>query len=92
LPLRKQVAKYQLAFRESAAKELRGLPLGLKIRIEEAVESIREEPRKAGVRKLKGYSHSYRIRVGDYRVVYEILDEQHRIVVTKVRHRKDVYD
>ena len=86
------MAKYLLAFRESAAKELRGLPLGVKIRIEEAIESIREEPRKAGVRKLKGYLHSYRYRVGDYRVVYEVLDAQHRVIVIKVRHRKDVYD
>ena len=85
------LAEYGIAFRESAAKELRGLPLIVVLRVEEAIERLRQMPRPVGVRKLRGHSHTYRVRVGDYRVVYEIFDELYQIIVVKVRHRKDVY-
>jgi len=57
----------------------------------DAVESLTENPRKQGVRKLVGSDHTYRLRIGNYRVVYEIIDDILFIEIVRVKHRKDVY-
>ena len=85
------MGEYTVEFTSTAAKELRRLPLGIKIRIEEAIESLALQPRRQSVVKLKGFVHTYRIRVGDHRVVFEISDKNRVILVTKVRHRREVY-
>ena len=75
----------------SAAQEFRVLPLEVKRRVAKVVETIGKEPRPYGVRKLQGHDRLYRIRVGHYRLVYEI-DNRHKIIrVTQVRHRRDAY-
>ncbi|SKB12007.1 Addiction module toxin, RelE/StbE family [Planktothrix sp. PCC 11201] len=82
---------YTVRFKKSAAKELRGLDIDLQLRISEAIDCLSLEPRPEGVVKLKGGDNSYRIRIGDYRVVY-IIDDQDRIVrIMRVRHRRDAY-
>jgi mRNA interferase RelE/StbE len=83
---------YEIRFKKSAAKELLGLSLELKKRIGEAVDLLILNPRPDGVVKLKGDNYLYRIRIGDYRVVYEIDDKQKTIMILRVRHRRDVYD
>jgi mRNA interferase RelE/StbE len=60
-------------------------------RIVEAVGNLAENPFPDGVEKLSGSQHAYRIRLGDYRVVYEVVSEMKLIEVQRVRHRKDVY-
>lgn len=60
-------------------------------RLVSLVQSLSEDPRPSGVRKLKGAERSYRIRSGDYRIVYEIQDDALIVVIVRVRHRKDVY-
>jgi mRNA interferase RelE/StbE len=66
------MAEYEVRFVTSAAKEFRSLPTDIKRRIGVAVETLRRTPRPVGVRKLHGYEYLYRIRVGQYRIVYEI--------------------
>ena len=83
---------YSVSFKSSAAKELKKLPLELQHRIASTIERLIKDPRYPGVIKLKGSDDLYRYRVGKYRVVYKIDDSAQKIVVTRVRHRKDVYD
>jgi len=85
------VGDYRVVFRASAEKELLSLSLLVKSRIENAIDKLASHPRPSGVRKLKGATNTYRIRVGEYRVVFEIEDEALRIIVTKIRHRSQAY-
>ncbi|MEO0413544.1 MAG: type II toxin-antitoxin system RelE/ParE family toxin, partial [Verrucomicrobiota bacterium] len=61
-------------------------------RIIQAIDRLEDEPRPQGCRKLVGSERTYRIRVGSYRVVYEIEDECLKILVVRVRHRQSAYD
>ncbi|MFN3689640.1 MAG: type II toxin-antitoxin system RelE family toxin [Fimbriimonadales bacterium] len=61
-------------------------------RIAAAIDTLRETPRPRGVVKLKGHQRLYRLRVGRYRIVYEIDDEAKRVRITRVRHRREAYD
>ncbi len=57
-----------------------------------AVEKLAENPYPPGVRKLSGAQHTYRIRVGDYRIIFSIFAAELVIEIIRVGHRKDVYD
>ncbi len=83
---------YQVEVRESAAKEIRSLPSDVKQRVMKSISALSTAPRPRGSLKLKGSGSLYRIRVGVYRVVYDIDDASHLIGVTRVRHRREVYD
>ena len=83
--------KYKISFRSSAAKEFKKLPLKIQQRIANKVEQLGIEPRISGVSKLKGSDNLYRYRVGEYRIVYKIDDLKQKIILTRIRHRKDVY-
>jgi mRNA interferase RelE/StbE len=83
--------EYQIKFKSSAAKEFRKLPSGIKERIREAVNQLTKNPLPTGVIKLKGEDRLFRIRIGNYRIVYEIDDSVKLVLITRVRHRKDVY-
>ncbi len=85
------MAEYEVHFVSSAAKEFRSLPIDIKRRIGAAVEKLRQTPRPSGVRKLHGYEHLYRIRVGQYRIVYEVDDQANLVRITRVRHRREAY-
>lgn len=82
---------YEVEFVTSAAKEFRSLEDESKRRIAVAIDALRENPRPRGVRKLRGHERLYRIRVGSYRVVYEIDDQAGLIQVTRIRHRREAY-
>jgi len=82
---------YEVKFVTSAAKEFRSLEHGIKRRVAAAIENLQENPRPRGVRKLRGHTCLYRIRVGSYLVVYEIEDNIRLIRVTRIRHRREVY-
>ncbi len=83
--------EYTVTFARSAGKELEALPQGTAQRVFHAIEKLADNPRPSGVVKLHGIKNLWRIRVGDYRVVFSV-DEQKRVVdVAYVRHRKDVY-
>ena len=82
---------FSIEWKKSTRKDLRKLPASVVDRIVEAVEGLAENPFPHGVEKLAGSEHAYRIRLGDYRIVYEVVAELKLIEVQRVRHRKDVY-
>jgi mRNA interferase RelE/StbE len=85
------MASYRIEWKDSARKELRKLRREVIARVLVAVEGLSEEPRPSGCRKLQGANRTYRIRIGDYRVVYSIEDERLVIQVVRVAHRSAVY-
>ena len=82
---------FRIEWKKSTRKDLRKLPSATVDKIIEAVESLAENPFPHGVEKLSGSEHAYRIRLGDYRVVYEVVAESKLVEIQRVRHRKDVY-
>ena len=82
---------FRIEWKKSTGKDLRKLPASVVSRVIEAVESLAENPFPHGIEKLSGSDHAYRIRLGDYRVVYEVVTEQKLVEIQRVRHRKDVY-
>ena len=86
------MASYKIEWKRSAVKELRNLPNDAIERILKAVEQLSVNPYPAGVRKLVGSEHTYRIRQGDYRIIYTITASSLIVEIIRVGHRKDVYD
>ena len=84
------MAKFSLAFKKSVAKDLRNIPRKDVKRILECIERLREDPRAEGCIKLSGQER-YRVRIGVYRIIYEIQDSRLIILVVKVAHRSGVY-
>ena len=85
------MAEYSISFAKSARKQLQVLDRALALRIIGRIESLAVTPRPVGCVKLEGGSGLWRIRVGDYRVIYEIDDYRRRVDVSAVRHRRDAY-
>jgi mRNA interferase RelE/StbE len=84
---------YRITLTRSAFKELHSLPNEVIKRISEKIDSLAETPRPQGSKKLKGTSDDlWRIRIGDYRVIYGIDDAIKVIDIVKIGHRKDVYE
>ncbi|MCJ8282528.1 MAG: type II toxin-antitoxin system RelE/ParE family toxin [Rivularia sp. ALOHA_DT_140] len=81
---------YQIEISSRAAKQLKKLPPDIRDRINEKILELAENPRPNGVVKLED-DDRYRIRVGSYRVLYEIKDDLLIVKVVKVAHRKEVY-
>ena len=84
------MAKYELTFKKSVAKDLRAFPNRDVKRILEKIRSLADDPRPTGCEKLSGLER-YRVRQGVYRIIYEIEDRILTGVVVKVGHRSDVY-
>ena len=82
---------FELTWRASTKKDLRQLPPQQIACIVEAVTALAAQPFPHGSQKLAGSDHTYRIRIGDYRVVYEVVTELRLVEIQRVRHRKDVY-
>ena len=85
------MATYRIEWKASALRELKRIDRQAVPRIIAAVESLADNPFPTGVRKLQGTEHTYRMRVADYRVLYEVYRSSIRIQIIRVRHRKDVY-
>lgn len=83
---------YEVRLKSSAQKELKSLETGLRSRIIGALKSLSNNPRPHGCRKLIGAHNRWRIRVGDYRVLYTIDDDSLRLEIVAVRHRSKAYD
>ncbi|PQM75670.1 type II toxin-antitoxin system RelE/ParE family toxin [Corynebacterium sp. J010B-136] len=84
-------SKYSVSFRTAAIKSLRKLENSQRVKLIDAIEGLADDPRPVGVKKLQGGSGEYRIRVGSYRVIYEIQDKQLIILVLNVGHRREIY-
>lgn len=86
------MVSYEIKWAGPALRELRKLDKQTARRVLRAVTGLAADPRPAGVRALSGQpAGTMRLRVGDYRVVYVIEDEQIRILVVRVAHRREVY-
>lgn len=84
------MGSYKVEFRQSVAKDLRAIPNADVKRILARIELLADEPRPAGCSKLSGQER-YRVRQGDYRIVYEIRDAVLVVLVVKIGHRREVY-
>jgi mRNA interferase RelE/StbE len=85
------MARYAVEFRRSAKKDLERLDSLVQRRVLRATESLAIDPRPPGCRKLHGSDNGFRIRVGDYRVVYTVHDAVLIVAIERVRHRGEVY-
>ncbi len=84
------MAKYNLTIKKSAAKELQDIPKKNLLKIIKHIQSLAENPRPAGSQKLSS-REQYRIREGDYRIIYSIDDVQLVVDVVKIGHRREVH-
>jgi mRNA interferase RelE/StbE len=84
--------RYELRFRPAALRQLRKLDSPVARRIKSAAEALRTEPRPHGVKALTGQHGWLRIRVGDYRIIYEVHDSELVVLVIHIGHRGQVYD
>ncbi|MEO8515030.1 MAG: type II toxin-antitoxin system RelE/ParE family toxin [Ignavibacteria bacterium] len=85
------MALYEIVFTRSARKELEVLNYKIALQILKKIENFSLNPRPSGSKKLKGEKNLWRVRVGDYRVIYSIDDSEKLVDVSVIRHRKDVY-
>lgn len=83
---------YKVVISKSASKEIASLPSQIINRIIPVIKKLGENPRPPGCKKLKGGQDTWRIRMGDYRVIYTIDDVIRIVDVRSVGHRKDIYD
>lgn len=84
------MASYSVAFKRSAAQELADLPARIRRRVAARIGELAQDPRPFGSEKLSG-EEKYRLRQGDYRVVYGIDDRELVVFVWAIGHRRDVY-
>lgn len=86
------MASYTVEWKKSAIRELKNLPDEIILRIVNTVGQLSSNPFPDGVKKLSGAEHTYRIRLGSYRVIYTVTKATTIVEVIRVAHRKDVYD
>ena len=82
---------YEIQIDKSASKQIKKLPSEIQERIQVKINNLAIEPRPDEVKKLKGRENGYRIRVGDYRILYDIFDDILLIIVVEVGHRSSIY-
>jgi mRNA interferase RelE/StbE len=83
---------YEIRILNRAERELAAIPAKDRTRIGKRIDALADNPRPAGARPLKGeFVGHFRLRVGDYRVIYQIRDEVLIVVVVRIGHRKEVY-
>ena len=86
------MGSYRVSLTASAEKELHRLPAQMVARIVPHLEGLASAPRPPGCKKLRGGDNEWRVRVGDYRSVYEIDDKARTVDVTRIAHRREVYE
>ena len=83
---------YNISIKPTALKELEKVPKAYAIKIRNSIDKLAQDPRPPGVKKLKGTDENlYRVRFGDYRIIYSVEDEIQIIEVTRIGHRKYIY-
>ncbi len=85
------MTSYTVEFTTASAREVRKLDPHIRRRILTAITALQADPRPAGAKKLSGFDQAWRIRIGDFRVLYEIVDDTVLVTVFRVAHRRDVY-
>ncbi|PYL80336.1 MAG: plasmid stabilization protein [Verrucomicrobia bacterium] len=82
---------FEILLERGAERDLRRLPKSIHDRIVRAINALSRNPRPPGCRKLSGSENDWRIRVGDYRIIYEVADADQVIRINRVRHRREIY-
>ncbi len=85
------MASYKVVLKPSVEKDLRSLPRSIVARVFKQIEALKDEPFPRQSIKLAGTEYLYRLRIGDYRVIYGVDRDLQQIIVHYVRHRRDVY-
>ena len=85
------MVSYRIEIKSSAAKELEKLPRKMIPRVVAIIKGLADNPYPQGVRKLAGFEHTYRVRVGDYRILYDVFEKKLIIEIIRIRQRKDAY-
>lgn len=83
--------QYEITYAQSALKSLRKLDRAVAHRILQAIDRLTEDPRPPGCKQLKGGAGEMRIRIGDYRVIYDVIDDEVVILVLAIGHRREIY-
>ena len=82
---------YSILFKPSAAKAFEQLDSTIRKRIRARIDALADNPFPAGVRKISGEENAYRIRVGDYRIIYDVLHKKLIVLILRIGHRREVY-
>lgn len=82
---------YEIEFAPRAIKDLSSIPRKDQLRIHDKIDALAAAPRPSGVKKLHGEYNLYRIRVGNWRIIYQIEDKKVLILILKIGHRKEIY-
>jgi len=82
---------YRLDIVPSAVRQLTALPRAAQVRLDRKLLALEKHPRPRGAVKLSGADDLYRVRVGDYRIIYRIDDRRRVVTVARIGHRRDVY-
>lgn len=82
---------YQVELSNRAKRDLAALSVVVQTRIVKALRKLEAQPRSPGIEKLEGENNTYRLRVGDYRILYEIYDNRLFVLVVRIGHRREVY-
>ncbi|HNT36636.1 MAG TPA: type II toxin-antitoxin system RelE/ParE family toxin [bacterium] len=85
------MTRYSISITASAQRSIARLEKPIQRRIQQAIDRLEETPRPFGAEKMQGEPNGYRLRVGDYRILYEIGDRELLVLVVKVGHRREVY-
>lgn len=82
---------YQVSLRPGAERQRRKLDNRTRRRINDALLSLEEEPHPPGVVKLRNTVNEWRIHIGDYRIIYEIVEDERLVIILRIKHRREAY-
>ena len=83
--------RYRVEFKPAAERDLRSLPQEITERVLTETHALADNPFPAGAKKLKGWGDVWRVRVGHYRVLYEVHGQELLVLIVRVGHRRDIY-
>ena len=83
---------YAIVIKRSVLKDIRRIPASILRSIQAKIEALAENPFPTGMETIQGYDHHYRIRIGNYRIIYEVATTIRIITIIRIGHRKNVYD
>jgi mRNA interferase RelE/StbE len=87
----RKIKVYEIVIEKRAERDLKRLPAGLFQKLVPSIKKLKNNPRPANSRKITGSASDYRLRIGDYRVIYEICSKSRKVKIFRVRHRKEAY-
>jgi len=82
---------YSVSLSPAAVRQFRKFPILIQQRLKQHIDPLAIIPRPAGTKKMEGEPNLYRIRVGDYRILYYVWDSEQEVLVAKIAHRREVY-